>query len=355
MKNFVLFLIATVFALLCAEGLLRILQPPKAKAINYRVDTVAGSYSLPIPGAERVILGRPVSINKLGYRGHPYPPERTDGTFRIQVFGDSFTFGSGASNDQSYPAIMEQTLNRQRDGYEVLNFGVGGHDFGEIANHMSSNVPKYDPDLVIVTFHAGDIISTDIIIEGRAVENKPLLVRIQYKLMSSSYFAQLLITYGHEGFRSVLGKQLSGETIQETKEIESDGPRWKIFRTEILRLKSDLLDQCTGLVVVLFPSMIDFERTQAIELHALLSSWLLSNDISFIDLLPAYQNSGRKASKLWATLLDHHPNEEGYAIAGEAVAEFVGPISQAKTLGTSEVCQNNFAVAVQKEASQERD
>ncbi len=181
LKNLLLFLASTLIALLCAEGILRLFEPQNEGVLTHFVETGDGGYMVPVPNATGQIYGRPVSINEYGYRGSSYPPARGGDAFRIQVFGDSHTFGSGAPDDQSYPAVMEKMLNKQQERYEVLNFGVSSYDFGTIARYMSTKVPEYSPDLAIMTFHAGDIVRTDVIIDLRDSQNVPPLVRLRQK------------------------------------------------------------------------------------------------------------------------------------------------------------------------------
>lgn len=330
LKNIVLAVTAINLALLCVEGLLRVSEPENQGAITHLAETKAGRYAVPIPGAIGIQAGRPVSVNGLGYRGYPYGPSRNPNTFRIQVFGDSHTFGIGAPDGQTYPAVMELALNNgQQKRYEVLNFGVPGHDFGSIIRHMTTNVPRFHPDLAVLTFHVGDIISTDIIISNRITRNTPAAVRFKQAILSRSYLGRLVVLYGAPAVRAFLSRQPPGEAIGEVHEIERNGPQWQYFKTGTHRLNEELQGQCTQLVVVLFPPMLDFETTPAIELHSLIRSWLIENKIAVLDLLPTFQGSRRKATGLRATLLDSHPNEEGYALAGEAVAQFVRSVRSA--------------------------
>ena len=61
-----------------------------------------------------------------------------------------------------------------------------------------------------------------------------------------------------------------------------------------------------------------------------LTAWLVKNGIQTLDLLPYF--AGHSASTLTASLLDKHPNERGYDIAGNAVAEFIDKIMEQKML-----------------------
>lgn len=319
-KSLLLLVISTCTVLLLAEGVLRLVEPAPEGAITQIVKTEAGPYTMPIPDAQGVLAGRQVSVNHLGYRGQPYPPARDPSKFRIQVFGDSHTFGIGAPDNGTYPAVMESRLNRGEGRYQVLNFGVGGHDFASIEKHIRINVPKYDPDLVVLTFHAGDIIETGIIINRRTAKGLGWGLQIRNALISNSYLMKLAALYGAPVLRTVMGNTV-GTTASETAEVKSNGPRWQFFKTTVLRMQNQLPRRCAHLAVVLFPSMIDFERTPDAELYALVGSWLQGNGIPVFNALPAFR--GKKASDFWATLLDHHPNEKGYVIVGEAVADFV--------------------------------
>ena len=79
---------------------------------------------------------------------------------RILIFGDSHTFSMGADDNSSYPARVEQKLNAKTDRYETLNFGVLGHDLRQILLHINENAFRYDPDVIIITFHSGDILES---------------------------------------------------------------------------------------------------------------------------------------------------------------------------------------------------
>ena len=78
------------------------------------------------------------------------------------------------------------------------------------------------------------------------------------------------------------------------------------------------------MVIVLFPSMRNFDEHPAEDVHRLLGQWMAESGIEFIDLLPQYM--GYSAGRLQATLLDKHPNADGYDIAGQAVADWLREI-----------------------------
>ena len=83
-----------------------------------------------------------------------YAIEKPQGVYRIIALGDSFTEGPYVENKDTYPKQLETILNSQRpcsniDGFEVLNFGVGGYDIEYAANRFLTRGLKYQPDLIL--------------------------------------------------------------------------------------------------------------------------------------------------------------------------------------------------------------
>lgn len=77
-----------------------------------------------------------------------YAPEKPAGVLRIEVFGDSFAFGSEVEDDATYSAVLEQILPRS----EVLDFGVRGYGLDQAMLRFRKEGPGFHPDVVVIGF-----------------------------------------------------------------------------------------------------------------------------------------------------------------------------------------------------------
>ena len=92
----------------------------------------------------------------LGLRGVEVGPKRP-GEQRILAIGDSFTFGHGVQDDETYPAVLERRLRGR--GYDVRaqNAGVPGYSTDQAYTYFVRDGARLAPDLVLVGVHCSDV------------------------------------------------------------------------------------------------------------------------------------------------------------------------------------------------------
>jgi len=97
-------------------------------------------------------------INSKGLRGKECSYEKPENTLRILCLGDSFTFGLGAGEDETFPAVLERELFGKLHGKkaEVLNAGVSGTGTSRQCAWYEAEGRKYTPDIVILGFFTDD-------------------------------------------------------------------------------------------------------------------------------------------------------------------------------------------------------
>ena len=95
-----------------------------------------------------------VSILSDGIRsnGKVFPQDIKSSNEVILTVGDSFTFGDQVSDDESWPAYLEQLIN-----IKTINGGVFGYGLDQIFLRMISLSNKYKPTYVVLSFIDGDI------------------------------------------------------------------------------------------------------------------------------------------------------------------------------------------------------
>jgi lysophospholipase L1-like esterase len=170
LKRCAALLMSLLLALLIGEIIVRVFAPQAVStpmfdtenAILCHVANAAGSGS--VPG----LWSTTWHLNSQRFRAtREYALEPPPNVFRVAAIGDSFTWGIGANDDQTYPARLEETLNSQAphttkpaagpSDFEVINAGVCGTGTGEQALWYEHGVAKFGPKLVLISIFVNDI------------------------------------------------------------------------------------------------------------------------------------------------------------------------------------------------------
>ncbi|MBN1406078.1 MAG: hypothetical protein JW946_06125 [Candidatus Omnitrophica bacterium] len=116
-----------------------------------------------------------VFINGKALRGKEYSYEKPKHTKRIVVLGDSFVFGSGVEDDETFSYKLESLFKSNGKDIEVINMGVYGFGTDQEYLLLREEGIRYSPDVVICLFFVGNDIENN----SRGFEysrNKPFFV-----------------------------------------------------------------------------------------------------------------------------------------------------------------------------------
>ena len=150
-----------ILTLILLEGVAQIATKPVYPIL--RTDSAVGTIMEPNvrkylwhDEAQKEVL---VITNDLGYVGTSLPETSTN-TLRIALLGDSTTASIEVDYFNSYPFLLEQTLNTSRPVTEkpvrIWNYGVGGTGTFLQYQRYKKHVAPYNPDYVALMFSEND-------------------------------------------------------------------------------------------------------------------------------------------------------------------------------------------------------
>ncbi|MDM8566162.1 GDSL-type esterase/lipase family protein [Candidatus Halobeggiatoa sp. HSG11] len=71
----------------------------------------------------------------------------------ILAFGDSLTYGVGASSDTNYPAVLSKLIQR-----EIINAGIPGERTAQGLERLPELLEEYNPNLLILCHGGNDML-----------------------------------------------------------------------------------------------------------------------------------------------------------------------------------------------------
>jgi len=98
----------------------------------------------------------PVTINSHGFRGKEFSVAKPDDVIRVLTLGASSTFGFYNKDNETYPYLLEQRLNKLCHGpkrFEVINFAIPDARAEQIRSMFVAEGLALDPD--VITFYEG--------------------------------------------------------------------------------------------------------------------------------------------------------------------------------------------------------
>ena len=99
------------------------------------------------------------NLNSEGFRGPEFSKDKPDNTYRIIAVGGSTTFGSGVTNENTWPKILEKKLQNLSIGknIEVINAGIPAITSFNESKLIKEKLIHYKPDLIIVYDGMNDV------------------------------------------------------------------------------------------------------------------------------------------------------------------------------------------------------
>jgi len=356
-KNLLLNFICVIISLMIAFGIaevgVRIYFPQEVSPIRFKFDPQLGDIPTPNQKGRKYRPGvyyNTFSHNSLGMRGSKeYSFDKTTKQ-RLLFLGDSFTYGFGVNDDQTFAYLTEKRLLNDRFSVEVINAGNSGRGTDYELRFFQVLGYKFKPDLVILCFCANDFID----MERSEYYRVSPEGEIALKPLSDSKRVIKNILYNLPGYNWLVSWSQAANFVKEA------GIKWFLGHSDAKALKEGALvitypeyfqgyanDENKKLAEVYLRNLIQsvqknagslmiFYIPMAVEVNYYKKNGTTSKDETLIrniaqkygealySFTPIFAASKEPLDKLYFLPTDGHWNASGHALAAQYLTEQIG-------------------------------
>ena len=300
-----------------------------------------------------------VRINSLGYRSDEFDKTKTERQFRVLAIGDSFTFGFGVENDETYSARLQARLRAAHPGcdVEVINAGFASGQYPDTYYLYLREIGlALEPDLVIVGFFVGNdvdhdlagenvwtevnedglpdrISRPDVSFDGNNMASKKVPLRYRYPVLRNSHLVQGLASLVSSAFSAMRPpivfynqwmyrpnyEKRTTERVEMVQRMFSEmqtlaRERGVRFLVAMIPTREQLLPDEYPFDDPPYSGNIDIDKPQRV-----FAEFFVDNGIDFIDLLPLFRAAERKDQLYFR--VDSHLTPNGNDVTGRILAE----------------------------------
>jgi hypothetical protein len=271
------------------------------------------------------LLHPPITINGLGMRGRDVPAGRTPGTLRIICLGDSYVFGWGVREEETFPARLELHLARLgRGAVEALNAGVPAYGTEQELDQLRETGPALRPDLVVLGLVLNDALPGGDRKGHLALPLKTLLRRSAiYRFLGRLYQQGMLSAIAEAATTDERLRDILAYERANTEALESGLPEFEQARGLAVERIDDMAETSRRLgarfLVVIFPNRHQIEDPSYAHarFNETIATELEDRRIEVLDLFPIYKEEARLAPLY---LADTHPGAFGHDVAARAAS-----------------------------------
>jgi lysophospholipase L1-like esterase len=278
-----------------------------------------------------------LTINSAGFRGREYSVEKPPGTTRIAVIGDSISYGMAVERPLTYPAQLEELLNRhfaaRGKSFEVLNFAVSGYSSAQIVETLRVRALRYAPDGVIYGYSLNDpqAYSQEM---ARLLSHAGADERERLEHFVDSHFGWLhhsrlyvllraLVPQVRDGAVQIgMWHQLDpqvralegGRFHRYLGELHASPETWDPLAAQLDALAALSREYALPVLALVFPLMVDLDRYPLGAVHEQVRLAFRERGMEPVDLLPVFAAFAR-GSGFSPGIDPMHPNPAGHRLA----------------------------------------
>lgn len=254
-------------------------------------------------------------INSSGIRGADVDVAKPPDVWRIVCLGDSFTFGEGVREEDTYPAKMESLLGGAMPGRrtQVINAGVQAQGTVDELNWFRIGPWQFQADVVTLGFVLNDA--------------TPRLETMRHHTEWTENFRLSWIgriSRIAEWIERVRWSQRQAQEFLKTTRASFLSADWVECKKALSGFAEESRQRRFRFVVVIFPVFIQLDASYPFaEQHAMVAAACRDSGIECIDLFETFR--GQAAESLWVHPTDQHPNERAHAMVAQRLSEALRP------------------------------
>ena len=277
------------------------------------------------------------AIDRSRERDRAYKGARFEkGSLQVLAIGDSFTYGQGVKLEDTYIKRLEHA----RAGRRIygINLGESGADVKDVLKQLSTNIDRYQPDLVVYGYVLNDPIEHRDSSVAPLDEENPFpddgtrwdLINLRTPAMLAARGAAARWAGRHSRIADYLlatieKRRVSAQSIQHYLDLHDPekntrGLAETLSKISLMKKMAD--GKGSRFVVMIFPILFNIDSDYPLlPVHRFLTRKFTEMGVDSIDLLPPF--SRFKAEKLWVAPSDQHPNEVAQSIAAEQIERWM--------------------------------
>lgn len=315
-KNLLLVLASLTFALLVAEVVVRIVDPVRPPdRVEFEVDReaywrVRANQSDDRPPA--------TNVNAQGFRGLSDVGEKLPERTRVFVLGDSYTWGSGVADEQTYSAQLEAL---SKGHLEVINGGTPGWGVFQFQVRLERRIDELDPDVVVVLVNTADILRQPY----ASKEEEEAFLR-RSTLRNAIRRTSKLVTVTYRLFDRLRLQMQNRQVANAYAMDRTGGVRPEVFERLVISDVRRLMQMArlaeqhgAKFVLVAWPQ----QTPNTPSFLTAMQSFAISQDVSYIDLSTAL---AKYPIADYTLPNDHHPSELGHRIIAEQLYSVISDL-----------------------------
>ena len=265
-------------------------------------------------------------INSHGLRGREVDLLPPPNTMRILLLGDSFTYGEGVEEDDTFSNQLEQLLNTStmKDmgslRYETINAGVSGYNTHDEYIYLKNRWMAFSPDLVLIVFYLNDAYDDSKFYSLITGAGTGASLEYNDAFKSHSRVVEWVV---NSWKRLRVAKQV--KNIYHTQFSDNpfiEGYDWNDSRRALAQAAELTRKYGVRLGLVIFPELYELtEKYPFRQIHRRVREAAEGLGIPVLDLLDAYM--GEDPETLWVHATDHHPNARAHQMAAKEIMHFL--------------------------------